>query len=106
MKIMIGKEAVDSNECYGEFNDDGKFIITQKQMARIHNDFNVYYLNKSMCGSVMTKSFNAIQYSFKPLLCETSLTMVNSPQGNLDRTSTTKLLDKFEKLKENQEMYY
>ena len=48
MKIMIGKEAVDSTECYGEFNGDGKFIITQKQMARIHNDLNVYYLNQSM----------------------------------------------------------
>jgi len=79
MKIMLNPEVQSSNR-YGTFSEDGRFGFSQAQATRIHKDFILFYLNRTAYSSSSTvpKSTEEAEYTFKPSLCEHSVTLANT----------------------------
>lgn len=81
MKIILAAEPtkVEPGDRYGTFTEDGKLMINQQQATRIHKDFILMYLNRTAYSVRTTKTVEEVgEYTFKPSLCEQSVSIVNS----------------------------
>lgn len=81
MKIMFASDAPAPSTTgkYGAFAEDGRYTITQSAATKIHEDFVLLYLNRKAYNSpASAKPKEEDEYSFKPSLCEHSVTLANS----------------------------
>ena len=84
MKILLYPETgvtdvSSANNRYGTYSEDGVFNINQAQATRVHKDFILPYLNRITYNSPgSSKPTEESGYTFKPSLCEHSVTLVHS----------------------------
>ncbi len=79
MKILLSEgTATAAASKYGAFTEDGKLALTQQQATKIHKDFILLYLNRTAYNNPTTTKVTDSEYTFKPSLCELSVSIVNS----------------------------
>ncbi len=82
IKIMFVDDPTinSSSSPYGAFSLEGKYAINQAAATKIHQDFVLMYLNhKSYSAAATTaKPAEDAEYSFKPSLCEHSVTLASA----------------------------
>lgn len=86
MKILLSPESAkgEAHEGYGKFNEEGVFLVSQEQATRIHKEFNLLYLNKTAYGvNTGAKSQEDEEYSFKPSICEKSITLAGNAREKI-----------------------
>ena len=82
LKIMLNPEDLASTNKltskYGTFDENGIFRISQAEAIRIHKDFILLYLNRRSYNSpALAKQTDDSKCTFKPSLCEKSMTMAS-----------------------------
>ena len=73
MNIQMDNETDTLNEGYGTFNKKGEFKISQRQMAKIHSDYNCLYLNRKAYNSPISKSVDKNDLNKKYSINECSI---------------------------------
>lgn len=97
MRIPIASTNIAINSC--TTNTNNELTLTQQQVHKIQKDYHLLYLNRKAYGAVVDKSVTDSECTFKPSLCEASLTMTESGSAH----STKKMLKYFEDVKAKQE---
>ena len=80
MKILLSPPDIAGSK-YGTLTEDGKLTVNQQQATRIHKDFILLYLNRTAYGgpgNKVVEGADVSEYTFKPSLCELSVSIVNS----------------------------
>jgi len=105
MKILLSSEIPeDNNARYGTFVQNGTFLFTQEQATRIHKDFCLFYLNRTAYNLPKPKALREDECTFKPLLCEHSLSLANITRS-VSKINTTEHVDLLIQSKEKKELY-
>lgn len=79
MKIVFAPEVPSApGAVYGSFSVEGKYSVNQAEATKIHKDFIILYLNRKAYNSPAPTKPGEEEYSFKPSLCEHSVTLANS----------------------------
>jgi len=105
MKIMITEPVTGGNVGkYGTYTEDGKYSLNQQQATRVHKDFILLYLNRTAYGSNQVKNTEEIECTFKPSLCELSVSIVSSKKAtNPNKNDSSKPGNHVEKLLQDKE---
>ena len=81
MKLKIGSEQINSEAQYGEFNAEGQFEVNKQQRSRIHKDCSVFCINRTAYNSPVIQPLGEPECTFKPSLCDLSLSMASTTRG-------------------------